>query len=565
MMKEMKAISTIIWILLILCSIIIGGLISYVWVMSNYYNMPQDTTLLVVENVAFSPENFTYFNMTVLNPSNSVSNVNITALTLRVESRNEAYTVENTEPALPFVVTRGTRQSFKCLKNWSNFTGELIRVEPIAAQPATRSYPLVTPGAKLVLTPTFDPSVSVGYFNLTIENNAETYNMNFTISGIKVFTISVDNTSPALPYVLMPNQEQTFKCPLNWDRAKYNVTIFVTTAEGYEAAYETATLNTSSVSISSINFDYAETTHFNLTLSNTEGATAAATITGVNATLQDGTTVQIEHLSPPIYPFFTGYLQPNQTQTYICIWDWNQHRDENLTVNVYTKEDSMIQNGTVKTPPSVVWNITDVGFDLDDIGHFSVNIANMPCSLNNITIATIQINNQSVPIDPASPVVNNGTSVKVNCAFDWGSLRGNNSVTIAVVTGDGSNISRVVSLPSVMLKILDDHFVYGSSRDPTTNLTVPYFNITVSNSINSVPENVTITSIVLEMGNQTYEIDYNLTNPTLGPHGYLQNRGQTVTFTCLWDWTHYLIQGPLKITVYTADGFQASKTWVVTL
>jgi hypothetical protein len=118
-----------------------------------------------------------------------------------------------------------------------------------------------------------------------------------------------------------------------------------------------------------------------------------------------------------------------------------------------------------------------------------------------------------------------------------------------------------VSIPSVGLNLLEDHFVFGTLRDPVTNFTIPYFNVTVSNSINSLPDNVTITKIVLEIGSETYEIDNDVTNPMIGQQGYSLSKGETVTFMCLFNWLRYLTTNPVEATVYTAEGFQASRTW----
>ena len=176
LLTNKKAVSTFILIILILCSAVFGALVSYLWVMANYYNMP-DTTLLIVTNAVFPGPptiNLTYFNVTILNPSNSISDVNITAIRLSVEGRDESYDINETEPEpLPFLIRRGTEQTFKCKKNWSNFAGEIVRIEPVAVNASTKSYSYATTRVKLNLTPTFDESQSVEYFNLTMENSAE--------------------------------------------------------------------------------------------------------------------------------------------------------------------------------------------------------------------------------------------------------------------------------------------------------------------------------------------------------------------------------------------------------
>jgi hypothetical protein len=557
-MRESKGISIILLILLLLCSAIVGGLLSYSWVMSSYYNMPENSTLLVVESVDFPLADFTYFNVTILNPSNSASDANITTLLLRIETENETVSIDNAEPAIPFFMQKGTRQTFRCIENWSNFTDEVIRVEPIAGEASTRSFPVPTPPVKLtVIDAAFDDSVSLGYFNLTLGNSAN-YEINLTISEIDVFGLSVSSTTPLLPYVLPYNQTQTFTCNLNWAQFEYtNATITVRTSEGYESVYETGELRGASLSISDVEFDYTNTSYFNLTISSAEDSTADALISGINLTQQDGTTTPIS-VRPPMlfYPFATSILPPNQTKTFTCNWDWTDHRNESITVNAFTHQGMIIQNRTVETPPAIVWNITEAKFDLDHTEHFLVNVTNMPCSLDEINVTGIEINNETVNTTPSA--VPNGAQALFDCEFNWTGLIGQN-VTLTVLTQEGANISTIVGIDAAQLKILGDNITYGDLLDPSNNATIPYINITISNSNNSHLD-VTITEVVLETKNGTIEIDGTLTYPQLYPDGRVLKIGENVTIICPWNYVLYLY-GPLTATVYTREGFQASKTW----
>ena len=296
--RETKAISSLILILIILCSVIFGALVSYMWVIANYYNMPENTSLLVIEDVQFSVADFTHFNVTILNPSNSVIDVNITTLLLRVETRDEVYAVPEAEPAIPFVINRGTRQSFKCMINWSNMTGQVIRVEPVAGNASTRSFPYALPYVSLTATPNFDHTESVDYFNLTLQN-AQQSTANLTISEIRILSDSINATTPSLPHVLQPNDTQVFRCDRNWDNLRgQNVTITVKTTEGYELDLTTGPLLGAALNIADIKFDYSDSTYFNLTISSSEDSTAAAIINEVNLTLADETTMTLNTIPP---------------------------------------------------------------------------------------------------------------------------------------------------------------------------------------------------------------------------------------------------------------------------
>jgi hypothetical protein len=521
--------------------------------------MPEDLTLLVVEDVTFPIGDFSYFNLTVLNPSNSASDVNITAFRLTVEETNETYDVATIEypDQLPFLLARGTRQAFKCIENWSNFAGDTVRIEP-TANASTESYPYVTPREELTITPSFDSSQTVGYFNLTVANSENSI-INLTISEISVFGQSLPGTTPALPYVLPPNQTQVFQCERNWDDLRgLNVTVTVRTAEGYESTYETNQLQGAVLSIDEVRFDYADTKHFKITVHNGQDSTEAAILSMVNLTMANVSAITLGTL-PPLN-IIDIPVSPNDTLVVECIWDWSTQRNMTITVSVFTKQDFAAPTITAVTPAEVVWNVTDAKFDMGDTNHFLVNVTNTPCSLNAINIAKILLNETETVLDQPFAVLTNGARVMLNCTLDWTSLRGVNAI-LTVIAADESNISTIVSIPSVGLNLLEDHFVFGTLRDPVTNFTIPYFNVTVSNSINSLPDNVTITKIVLEIGSETYEIDSDITNPMIGQQGYPLSKGARITFMCLFNWLRYLTTNPVKTTVYTAEGFQASRTW----
>ena len=563
LLTNKKAISTIILIILILCSLVFGALVSYLWVMANYYNMPEDTTLLIVTNGVFPGPpaiDLTYFNVTILNPSYSISDVNITAFRLSAEGKNEVYNITATDPEpLPFLLRRGTEHTFKCKENWSNFAGETVRIEPVAANTSTKSYSYTTPRVKLGITPDFDVTESVEHFNLTIENSNSIVNL--TLSEIMLFAMSInENVTPTLPYVLPPNQSKTFQCNYNWESLRNeNVTITVKSSEGYEIVYTTDKLLGAILDIQEVKFDYGDVTYFNLTISNSEDSTASATINRINLTLQDETTVVINETIPPIdVQSVFNMILSNETKTFKCLWNWTQHRNETLTVNAYALEDFTIANKTTKTPPAVVWNITEVKFDLDDMEYFMVNVTNMPCSLNEINVTKIVLDENETVI--GSPVtIQPGEQKMINCTFSWKNWI-NKTVTINVFTESSLNVSTTMTVPPVGLKLLGDSFVFGDLFDQYINITIPYANVTISNSINSL-QNVTITKIIFETGNKTLEIDNTLTYPKLVPSGYILRKGENITITCLWNWNLYLGPYPIKVTVYTAEGFQVSRTW----
>jgi hypothetical protein len=257
-------------------------------------------------------------------------------------------------------------------------------------------------------------------------------------------------------------------------------------------------------------------------------------------------------------------IEKNNSKSFVCFWNWANYRNQTLTVAVFSKEGFSIANKVVKTPPALLWNISDVSFDLDDLNHFNVNVTNKPSSLYNVTITTMLLNqtninftSQSIPVDAERQLL---------CTFNWTDLRGK-TFNLTLTAQDGSKRSKIVTIPRVGLKILGDSFIYGDlTKIDNTTIPIPilYFNVTVANSGNSMI-NVTINRITIQAGNSTYEIDTTLTNPTLDPTGHLLKIGENTTIMCTWNYLKYLHTGSVKVTIHTAEGFEASKTWSITV
>ena len=428
--KETRAVSTFLFILMIFASLLIGGLISYMWVMSSYYNVPENPPLSV-ESVVFSQNDFTHFNVTLLNPSNSVSDLNITGFQVIVESLNETFGAGTAEPTLPFLLRIGTKQNFTCLENWSVFAGETVRVEPLVDGAASvRSLSYATPIVKLVVSG-FSTAEDVDHFNLTVLNSQVSV-INLTVTKITVFDVQV-NCTPSLPTILPVGQQQVFRFDYDWAGLEgQNLTITVSTDVGFEQVYETSAIQSAFLSIDNVFFDDADTGYFNITVSSLPSFTALATLSGVNLTLADNTTVTLRTV-----PILTGSLvsvAPNGTLNIRCIWDWSAHRNEQIILQAFTTQGFAVQNITVTTPAAVIWNINNAEFDLADLEHFSVNVTNAPVSLLEINITEVEFNGNTTSMNPV--VVVPANSGIVVCGFNWtGFVGANGNVTVHAVYG----------------------------------------------------------------------------------------------------------------------------------
>ena len=564
---DKKAVSTFVMILLILISIIFGAIMSYLWVMGSYYNMPE-SSILVVKYANFSDTDFSYFNVTILNPSNSLFDVNITGIRLAIEEKNETYVIKETEPdTLPFLLPRGAEHTFKCKKNWSNFAGETVKIEPMAENALITSFICTTPDANLYFRPEFDETKSVRYFNVTVVNSGT---VNLTLSEIRLFGITInENLTPPLttPLSLTPSQEAEFGCNYNWENLRgQNITFFVKTLENYEITYTTGKLSGAVLEIQDVKFDYFSTYYFNLTIKSLEDSTADATISKISLILENQTKVEINQTIPPIgTPSSFNIIPKKENRTFMCYWNWMEYRNKSITVEAYSNEGFTIPSKTIRTPPEVIWNITHVMFEFEDTLHFSVNITNLPCSLYGINITEIRVNQTSVNMN--ATFLNPGESKNIPCAFNWTDFIGKKA-NISVSESSGQKISITMNIPAVSLEIIENQFVCGDLRDRYPNITmpfpIPYFNITISNSNNSLLD-VTLIGVQIKINNETFEVDYNLTYPIIGSNGYPLKKGESVTFMCFWDWTKYKEIEKFTVVVYTKEGFYTSKTLQVAI
>lgn len=547
MFRNVKAISRLWVVVLMLISFTLGTFVSYLWVMGSYYNMPENTTLLIVTDAKFPVNNSRYFNVTILNPSNSISDVNITAIRLIMEESNETYEITDAEIdgepiSFPYEIKRGTEQTFKCKRNWSDFAGKLVRIQPVTITASTKSYLYKVPTVKLIVDPSFDPSKSVEYFMLTVKNIQES-EINLTISDITLFEISISENLTSngskieLPQTLPPNAAITFQCNYNWEGLRgQNVTLTVKTSEGYETKYTTNELRGAVLEIKEIKFNETDCTYFNVTIENVEDSKAAATIIGVNLTLPDETTFRID-TSPPlnVTPI---YISLNESITIKCLWDWYLHRNETVKIDVYAKQGFTVPAETVITPPSVILEIQETLFNLTDTNSFRVNVKNLQTSLQNVTVSKILVLHKGKEIFKNETIreLDIDKDVTFACTWNWTKYKGKN-VTITVDTVQGFNAFYTLTLPVVTASVVFD-----------SNISNQYFSVNVQNNAFSA---ITVTGISV---NETRIINATLTYPLLP---FTVEDGNDALIICPFDWQSFS-GTPATVVVSTSNGFEVT-------
>ena len=557
-----KAISTIILIVLILCSAVFGAFLSYMWVMANFYLEPEKVNLVITQ-VDFPVDHADYFYITVMNPSHSPSNTNITEIHFSVEGNDTIYNVTDTYPeALPIPLEKGTNKTIKCNRNWGEFAGKKINLYVSATDASGAVASAETKFVELELQTQFNATVSCKQFNITITNSQNSA-INLTLTKIEINMIPVENVT------LLPNdQNVTFpinafagkpislRCTYDWNTF-VNPKIRVETAEGYYAEASANATASVLLLITDVKFNETKPDELGITVSNSQYSSTPVDISDIVLTYHNGTQDQQYHINGTLtIPQFVPYYRlgiGNTTTFNHCIWNWTNYRDQNVTITMNVKQGFTPASETRKTPQQVVFKIKEVNFNVTDTSHFLVTVANMPCSLQNITIATIKVNETDVALNQT---VNIGKEKIFNCTFDWANFRGE-EVNITAYTSDGLYALPInITLPSVDLKILVNEHDFAKSAEG-----IPYINVTIMNTHFS-NRNVTITQIIFKTENTTATIDGALTNPVLVPNGYILAVNANVTILCPWNWTLYP-NLDLTITVQTAEGFSISQTFQI--
>ena len=227
--NSVTGISKIILILLLLISFIVGALFSYVYTMGYYapfeFLLPEKP-VFSIQSVEFSKRDASFFDVTVVNPSYSQSDVNITRIEARTPDDNLIHQITSTVPRIPFPLLRGRSQTFRAFWNWANYTG--IKILPYTDTPVEvrvfledrrgEIIELKRPLVSLAITElTFNQSISVNHFNVTVQNprSSEAY-VNVTTFVIESYDVPADKVSPGLPYTLNPGDDPVrFQCFYN--------------------------------------------------------------------------------------------------------------------------------------------------------------------------------------------------------------------------------------------------------------------------------------------------------------------------------------------------------------
>jgi hypothetical protein len=361
--KDTQAIATLSLAILLLASLVVGAALSYLWTVGYYvekgFKVPEDVTTIAVTNVTFPLDNSTYFTATVLNPSFSKGEANITGIAL-VAPGSDGQTIQEVpaasiEPSIPYPVGRGETATFTCNQGWGEFAGRTIRVVVFLDLESGATYPYVTRSVKLeVAGAEFQTTVTIKRFNVTLRNSAESSiplnvtEMLFDADNIPVQNITGPHEGVPLPFQLLPGQNRTLTCFWNlWEKGAlgFDHTITFNTLQGYSAVYTTQSLpRPVALNITAVDLNASDTTRFNVTVASRFSSPHFVNVSRV--TLTNGT----ETFRDITIADGVQTLQPNESVVLHCLWDWTALQGQEVTVTVYTIQG--FSTSTQKTFPT---------------------------------------------------------------------------------------------------------------------------------------------------------------------------------------------------------------------
>ena len=184
---DVKAISTFMIIILIVISAVIGGIISYMFTIVQFTELPEKTTLTIT-GVYFDVKNASSFTVSVLNPSYSPTDANITKIAISLKEEAQLYDVTVTSPSIQdgMVIQIGEVKNITCFNirkddadvTWGRFVSEVagksIIVHVFAEDYSAANMEAKIPFVKLnVANLQFNPLISFKKFNFTLSTDAQ--------------------------------------------------------------------------------------------------------------------------------------------------------------------------------------------------------------------------------------------------------------------------------------------------------------------------------------------------------------------------------------------------------
>lgn len=360
--RNLKSISKLAFILWLLAALVAGAFLSYLWVEGYYLSLDlhiPEKTSITITNATFSIESTSTFNLTVLNPSFSPSKAEVTQISALTKD-GVSNDITFVDPLLPYTIPKSGSKTFLCNWNWANYTGENVTIIALTADSTGAIFQAETPLVKLTMTDLIITPRSewtpVTQINMTVQNAALSA-IDVNITGVYVnFSprLPIEEPNVTLPYALERGAKLTITGKWNWtDYEGKDLAIAVQTEQGFTAYYkETVPPITPAVTITEVVFNDTDTNHFEVDIQNSDPTTERyISVTTIGLTLDNGTVIRfpedLKEVSPPLEPAYV--INPNNSTTFTCTWNWINYRSRNVTIKAYTLQ-SFEANYTETTP-----------------------------------------------------------------------------------------------------------------------------------------------------------------------------------------------------------------------
>ena len=339
--NNVKAVSKILFILLLLLALIVGSIFSYLILAGYYLNLevevPEKNTISVV-SAGLDTQNTNEFDITVLNPSYSPSEATIKEIWVATAD-NTIHQVTDTDPELPITLDKGEQKAFNCNWDWGDYTSQTLKIIVLVEDGSGAVYEVATAAVGLeIKTPVFNPEYSE-HFNVSITNGAgSTGDLNVTKITVTMENgteFQVRDITPSIPRLLEVDTTTKFMCEWDWTQYRgMNATVNVFTSEGYAFHREATTPKKAQLTITDPVFATTNTTFFNITVSNSEHSIDVANITTVEVIFSNYTSLEVAVEAPEL----PHTIPIGESVTLKVLWDWSNNRQEAVAILVKTSE-----------------------------------------------------------------------------------------------------------------------------------------------------------------------------------------------------------------------------------
>ncbi|MEM1563401.1 MAG: hypothetical protein QW161_01845 [Candidatus Bathyarchaeia archaeon] len=550
--KDVKAVSTLLIIILMIISAIIGGIVSYAFTIAYYIKKPPGTALTITD-VYINKEDVSQFIITVLNPSYSPTEATISRIAISLEGETQLYDVIGTEPSLGdgIVVPIGESKDITCktikkdntnvtlgeLIGSHGFAGKNIIVHVFSPDSAAANLKTKVPYVKLDMAEKFDSKLSFKMFNITIANSNQS-EVDITIRDIMIAGVNVTHVEPDIRGRVIPKggEPVCFMFNGSWHGLiKTSITVY--TEQGYVFRKEIEPKNVYAA-IQNVNFNVEHRDHFNVTIFNFAESANYVNVTKIKCRLDNGTNL-------PDQPYNNIGIMPNSTVTLKFYWNWTEYRGRNITLIACFFQDFETTPFVATTPAPIIVKVlseTSV-FNLKDTEHFNLTILNHASSIAAINITQIVVSETGIvltgtKVNPALPygLVEPGSAKSFNCTLDW-----------AALLKDYRNLTLVLHTKAIINNTLKDYTFPFKFTLPVAeiNITsvdcieigrVKYLNVTIKNMDYSL-WNLTMSKIILTINVSTDLLTYEYVFPENQTTLY---KGDGISLFCSFDWQRYL-------------------------